>query len=267
MIKKDKIGIIGLGFVGNAVKQSYIDNLMVELIEIDIDPTKNCKGTFEDLKDADAVFICVPSPMNIDGSCDTSPLIETMNKLKGFTGVIISKVTAPPDTYDQLQKEFSNLVYAPEFLTAINAVSDYLRSNYIIVGGKVKAFLNEANRIIKLGLKNAKSTYFCSIQEASLVKYTVNTFLATKVIFMNEMQKLSHASNQNWETIRNLVLLDERIGNTHTQVPGPDGFYGFGGACFPKDTAALSNYAKTLNIKMNVLDSAIEKNNLLRDEK
>lgn len=267
MLKKEKIGIIGLGFVGNAVKQSYINNLMVDIIEIDTDPAKNCKGTYDDLKDASAVFICVPSPMLPDGKCDTGPLVNTMEKLKNFNGAIISKVTAPPDTYENLQKEFKNLIYAPEFLTAINAVNDYLGSKYIIIGGEVRAFLNEAARIIKLGLKNIQSTHFCSIQEASLVKYTVNTFLATKVIFMNEMQHLSTASNQNWENIRNLVLLDDRIGNTHTQVPGPDGFYGFGGACFPKDTAALSNYAKTLNIKMNVLDAAIEKNNLLRVEK
>lgn len=266
MIKKEKIGIIGLGFVGNAVKQSYIKNPIISLIEIDIDPTKNCKGSFDDLNDATAVFVCVPSPMKSNGECDTRPLTTVMNKLKNFKGVIISKVTAPPDTYENLEKKFPNLAYVPEFLTAKNAVNDYLNSKHIIIGSNNKDVMTESDRIIRVGLKNIQSTHSCSIQEASLVKYTINTFLATKVIFMNEMQQVSNASNQSWENIKNLVLLDDRIGYTHINVPGPDGFYGFGGACFPKDTAALSNYANKIGVEMTVLNAAIKKNNLIRSK-
>jgi UDPglucose 6-dehydrogenase len=98
-----------------------------------------------------------------------------------------------------------------------------------------------------------------------MAKYIINTFLATKVIFMNEMAQLAEASGLRWDTIRNLIALDERrVGNSHTQVPGPDGQYGFGGACFPKDTAALLRYADQLDIPLNVLDAAVKKNTLLR---
>lgn len=263
-MKITKIGIIGLGFVGNAIRASYADSPFVQLIEIDSDHTKNCTGTYEDLEDAEAVFVCVPSPQNEDKSCNTQPLVSTLAKLKHVKGVIISKVTAPPITYDYLQTQYPNLVHAPEFLTAANAVNDYLDSKFAIIGGSINAYLNEAHRIIKLGLPALEISHFCTISEASLTKYTINSFLATKVVFMNEMAKLAEAGGQDWNKIRQLIALDRRIGNSHTQVPGPDTFYGFGGACFPKDTSALLKYAESMDVQMNVLDSAVKKNILLR---
>jgi UDPglucose 6-dehydrogenase len=203
--------------------------------------------------------------MNTDGSCDTSPLESVLENLKDFRGVIISKVTAPPSVYERLQANFTNLVHAPEFLTAANALQDYLSSKHSIIGGENKAYMHEADRIIRLGLKNLETTFFCTIKEASLTKYTINTFLATKVIFMNEMADLAKSIDVDWNKVRQLIALDAgRVGNSHTQVPGPDGEYGFGGACFPKDTAALLRYAESLNVQMNVLDAAVKKNLLLR---
>jgi len=263
-MSQEKIGIIGLGFVGNAIRQSYINNPTIELIEIDSDPTKGCKGTYEDLIDASAVFVCVPSPMNDDGSCGTLPLISTLSKLKSFKGVIISKVTAPPSAYEYLQTQYPNLVHAPEFLTAANAVQDYLAGKFAIIGGSDKNAIDTAHRIIKQGQRMLEMTHVCKIGEASLAKYVINSFLSTKVIFMNEMAKLADAGGQSWEKIRELIALDRRIGNSHTQVPGPDGQFGFGGACFPKDTSALLKYAETLDVDLNVLDSAVKKNSLLR---
>lgn len=265
MIKNEKIGIIGLGYVGNAVRESYIDDQFIDLVEIDTDPDKGCMGDYDDLSNALAVFICVPSPQNIDGSCNSEPLISTLEKLKTFKGVIISKVTAPPNVYKQLENEFPNLVHAPEFLTAANATNDYLDSKFLIIGGSINAYMHEADRIIRKGLKGVKTTHFCTLGEASLTKYTINSFLATKVVFMNEMAKLAEISGINWNAVRNLIALDERrIGNSHTQVPGPDGMFGFGGYCFPKDTSALLKYAESMNVHMNVLESAVKKNILLR---
>lgn len=265
MMKNEKIGIIGLGYVGTAIEQSYIEDPLVELIKIDTNPDKGCSGSYEDLNDAGAVFVCVPSPQNDDGSCNSTPLISTLSKLKNFKGVIISKVTAPPDIYKKLENEYTNLVHVPEFLTAVNAINDYLDSKFLIIGGSVKAYMYEADRIIRKGLRNIKTTHYCSLGEASLTKYTINSFLATKVVFMNEMFNLAEVSGINWNNVRHLIALDERrVGNSHTQVPGPDGQFGFGGHCFPKDTLALSKYAESVNVQMNVLDSAIKKNIFLR---
>lgn len=258
------IGIVGLGFVGTAVKVSYATTPEVNVICVDSDPSKMCFHTFEDLDKTDAIFICVPSPQSADGSCSVAPLLEVLDKLKNYKNLIISKVTAPPSVYEELQVSFPNLVHAPEFLTAANAREDYLSSKFAILGGSVKAYLNEAEKIIKIGQSSLEQIRMCSIGEAALSKYIINSFLATKVVFMNEMENLARAGGQDWRTVRNLIQLDPRIGKSHTMVPGPDGHYGFGGACFPKDTSALLQYAQSLDCSLSVLDSAVKKNTLLR---
>jgi UDPglucose 6-dehydrogenase len=104
----------------------------------------------------------------------------------------------------------------------------------------------------------------CTISEAALAKYTINSFLATKVAFMNEIYEIAAAGGMDYNKVAQMVTLDTRIGRSHMQVPGPDGSFGFGGACFPKDTSALLKYAETLSQTPMVLDAAVKKNTLLR---
>lgn len=264
MIKKTKIGFIGHGFVGSAISSVYDIDFGNEVVIVD--PAKGYTATYKDLVDADGIFVCVPSPQGDDGSCDTSILEDVLVNLKqlNFRGVIISKVTAPPQVYKRLQAEYANLIHAPEFLTAADAKMDYVRSSFAIIGGEVSAYKNEAERIIKMGLPELKNIVHCSIEEASLSKYTINTFLATKVIFMNEIAKLADKLGCDYTSVASMVNLDNRIGKSHMKVPGPDGAYGFGGMCFPKDTAALLKIASDAGTDMQVLDAAVKKNTLLR---
>ena len=256
-----KFGIVGLGFVGGAVRDS-LDLGFASLILVD--PPKGLPHSFKDLTDCEAVFICVPSPSNEDGSCDTSILESTLEKLKDYNGVIISKTTAPPSVYEKLSKQYKNLVHAPEFLTAANASRDYANGKFAIIGGSTLAYIREAERIIKLSQGSLEKVVHCTAAEASLAKYTINCFLATKVVFMNEIAKLAAASEINYNNITQLINLDPRIGKSHMQVPGPDGALGFGGMCFPKDTSALLKYAESLNVSLNIIDSSVKKNTLLR---
>jgi UDPglucose 6-dehydrogenase len=106
----------------------------------------------------------------------------------------------------------------------------------------------------------------CGIGEASLVKYSINTFLATKVIYMNELALLAETHGYEWYDIARMINLDDRIGVSHMMVPGPDGTFGFGGMCFPKDTAALKKFSNDLNIDMSLLTAAIESNNRIRSK-
>lgn len=257
------IGIIGVGFVGSAIKQNAE---MCRVVALDTDPSKGFNATYDELKECEGIFVCVPSPPDKDGSCDTSILESVLSNLKGYTGVIISKVTATPDVYERLQLQFPNLVHVPEFLTAAKATSDYANQTHVIIGGNVIAYLNEAKRIIKYTKPKSDSIDFqyCGIGEAALIKYIANTFLATKVIFMNEMSAIAKSKNYDWLDICAILRRDDRIGDTHLQVPGPDGYYGFGGACFPKDTSALIKYAEKLKINVSVLKAAVKKNTLLR---
>jgi UDPglucose 6-dehydrogenase len=255
-----KIGIVGLGFVGSAIRDSMggLGNLIL------VDPPKGLPHTYKDLASCEAIFVCVPSPSSDDGSCDTTILEDTLDKLKDFKGVIISKTTAPPNVYENLSQKYINLVHAPEFLTAANASRDYASGTFAIIGGSTSAYIREAERIIKWGQCDLKDVRYATAAEASLAKYAINCFLATKVVFMNELYALATASGMDYNHITNLIRLDKRFGKSHTQVPGPDGALGFGGMCFPKDTAALLKFAESQNVVLNIIDAAVKKNTMLR---
>lgn len=261
----DKVGIIGLGFVGGAINSAFEWQLPNRLVLVD--PAKGYTDRIEDCADCTGVFICVPSPMKDDGSCDTRILESVLAQLKSidYNGVIISKCTAPPDVYEQLNVQYPNLIHAPEFLTAANAVYDYANGTFAMIGGRVPAYQREAERIIRISQPNlGEKVVHCRIGEAALAKYTINSFLATKVIFMNEIYNLAQKMGLQYEAIAAMYTMDPRIGKSHTVVPGPDGAFGFGGACFPKDTAALLKIAERHEVDMMVLDSAVKKNTLLR---
>jgi len=256
-----KLGIIGLGFVGSAVKNSY-DIANIETVCSD--PYKGINAEYNDMLATDAIFICVPSPQSDDGSCDTSILESVLNQYKDYTGVFISKVTASPLKYSQLKEQYSNLVHAPEFLVAATAKEDYLKGQFAIIGGK-EEYCKKALEVIKLGQTKITNFKFCSIQEAALSKYTINSFLATKVIFMNQIKLLADKLDADYNVVANCVQLDSRIGNSHMSVPGPDGKYGFGGACFPKDTSAIAHLSKTLGVDFTLLEEVIRTNILIRN--
>lgn len=258
-----RIGIVGLGFVGSAILNSLSDRFIDLII---IDPDKGHNSTYNDLAGAEAVFVCVPTPRSNNGNCDTSILedvLARLHKIK-YTGVIISKCTAPPSVYQKLNERYPNLVHVPEFLTAADAMRDYLNGEFAIIGGSIKAYMNEAERFTKISQQNLKTVVHCDIGEAALTKYAINSFLATKVVFMNELHGVAVAAGLDYNAIATMVSLDKRIGSSHMRVPGSDGTFGFGGHCFPKDTEALLSLSKDLGVTMQVLEAALKKNLLLR---
>jgi UDPglucose 6-dehydrogenase len=109
-------------------------------------------------------------------------------------------------------------------------------------------------------------TFKVDLITASLLKYTINSWLATKVTFFNELRELYDASNTKvpWESFTDMLSRDPRMGNTHMRVPGPDGELGFGGHCFPKDTRALIYYAEQMGVDLEILQKAVDKNNKIR---
>jgi UDPglucose 6-dehydrogenase len=257
----EKIGIIGHGYVGEAITQ----NLITSFEPIILDPAKGYTATYNQIKkECSSVFVCVPSPQGTNGYCDTSIVEEVLKNLEGYNGTIISKVTAPPDFYELWNKKLPNLVYVPEFLRAESSVTDFGNTEWVIIGGSVVAYQRDTARILKEIQPGIKHVEYCGIGEAAFVKYSINTFLATKVVFMNELNQLANTHNYDWKHLAYLIRMDRRIGDSHTQVPGPDGYYGFGGACFPKDTEALLKYSEDRGINLNTLGAAVKKNTLLR---
>jgi len=259
-----RVGIVGMGFVGSAIAAA-MDHGFGGITAID--PAKGYNNTYKDLLDCDGVFVCVPSPQDADGTCDTSILEDVLANLAKlyYQGVVISKCTAPPDAYEQLNILYPNLVHAPEFLTAANAKADYANGRFAMIGGRVGVYQREAERLIRIGQQSlGENVVHCTIGEASLAKYAINSFMSTKVVFMNEVYQLAQAMNLNYDNIAGMIRMDHRIGSSHLQVPGPDGNFGFGGACFPKDTSAMLKFAEQHNVALNILDAAVKKNTLLR---
>lgn len=260
-----KLGIIGKGFVGSAVANGFDKDCKQTIV----DP-KYTDNTLEDVLDCKLVFVCVPTPVSEDGSCDTTIVKDVLIELsmRDYKGVVVVKSTIIPDYLHEFKKEFDlKIVYNPEFLTESNANEDFKNPPFQVFGGKwrdcevvEKAYLRHSSvRIVP--------TFKVDLTTASLLKYTINSWLATKVTFFNELKQLHElgSSMVSWEQFTDMLSRDERMGNSHMKVPGPDGELGFGGHCFPKDTEALLHYANNKNIKMSVLRKAVQTNKKLRD--
>jgi UDPglucose 6-dehydrogenase len=251
-----KIGIIGFGYVGQAIGWAHrSDDLIIR------DPKLENSADLNKFKDCDAIYVCVPTPArgNLieDGHCDSSILEQTVKELL-FVLInnsipIICKSTAPPSVYERLQKEYPNLVYAPEFLTQSDATTDYANANSCIIGGDYD-WAVKAREVIRHGRPMVQEKFtIVSIKTAALFKYMANGYLAAKVTFMNDFKQLADAEGVDWSDLKYLAEQDGRLGYTHLDVPGPDGQYGWGGACFPKDIAAIITEAIDLDVDLELL--------------
>lgn len=243
-----KIGIIGLGFVGGAVAWAHRQHKLIVR-----DPKLGEKSaSIEEIKTCDAVYVCVPSPSIEDGHCDDSYMRNVLKELEGYDKVIICKSTIPPGVYATFQTHYPNIVHAPEFLTAANANTDYVTAAWMLVGGN-GTWVDDAIEIIKSGDVAATHYHKTNITTASLFKYIANTFMATKVTLMNEFHRMAQHVDVNWSEVKEIAKNDPRLGNTHWDVPGPDGQFGYGGTCFPKDIAAILEHGLDMGVELELL--------------
>lgn len=252
------IGIVGHGFVGKAVDYGFSQRDVKKFI---VDP--NNDTTIDDLSkfDPDVTFVAVPTPMSDDGKIDASIVTkvvkELIDKTKGF---VVVKSTVTPD----IMMELANLardriVYNPEFLTEKNANEDFINPKMHVFGGDPGTcrFIEELFQTCSLC--RPCPVFHVSIAEASLIKYGINSFLATKVLWFNQFYDTVNGHG-NYNRIISAIANDPRIGHSHTIVPGFDGKRGFGGACFPKDTKALSYF----DPEFSILKDVITANNKIR---
>jgi len=263
-----QIGIIGQGFVGNAVYQKFKN--YYDILTYDLDPIKSNSSLENLIEKSNIIFTCLPTPMNTDGSCNISivdSVLDEINKVAHQKKIVVIKSTIPPNTTAEFNKKYKNLdiVFNPEFLTERNAVSDYENQNRIILGGPRPATTTLKQIFSKVfpgaHIIKTDSTH------AEMVKYLTNTFLSVKVSFANEIYQVCQSLNIDYDKVVEYATLDERMGNSHWAVPGPDGDLGFGGTCFPKDLSALihlTNQHQTLN---NVLKATMETNNTVRTDR
>ena len=259
-----KIGIVGYGFVGKAVDYGFKRNIEKIIIDPKLDTSiSNLKS-----HNPEFIFICVPTPMNLDGDQDSSIIEKVLAEInKDYSeSVVIVKSTVLPSIIEKLSKSHKHFVYNPEFLREKTANEDFVNASSLILGGES----DDLKRVAEL-YNNHSDCKIVEVHEtdvisASLVKYSINTFLASKVIFFNQLYDIYKALTPDikWDEFITMINSDKRIGESHMDVPGHDGRLGFGGACFPKDTTALLSLSKDIDKEFSLLKEVIRINNNIR---
>ncbi len=219
------------------------------------------------VQDVDAVFIAVGTPSRRgDGHADLTYLFAAAEEIaQSLTGdaVVVTKSTVPVGTGRRLQQLFAKLrpditveiASNPEFLREGSAIEDFLRPDRVVVGvetARARQILDRLYRPLNL---SQTPVMFTSIETAELIKYATNSFLATKVTFINEIADLCEKVGADVQSVAHGLGLDRRIGNKFLH-PGP----GYGGSCFPKDTMALLRIAEEANVPQRIVESVVAVN-------
>jgi len=254
------VGVIGNGYVGNATSV-MAKNHKVKVH--DKDESKSDSSLKELVSSSDLIFICVPTPMRIDGSCCTDiveSVVSQLRQLRVDLNKVVIRSTVPAGTSESL-----NCNFMPEFLTEKNWEKDVLNCKEWVFGVHDE---KDFNKDLLFELADGKTIHYCTTKEAELCKNIRNAFLATKVSFFNEVYELCDKLGVDYEQAKKLILLDSRISASHTQVPGHDGKKGFGGTCFPKDIRSLLFQMHEVNMNSYILEAAINRNEIIdRPEK
>jgi UDPglucose 6-dehydrogenase len=273
------VGVVGHGYVGQAVEYFFGSTCRV-LVHDKAKPEWNTMD--EVVEAAEAIFVCVPTPMRQDGSCYSGIVEEVLgdivrlSKEKGRnlgTMVVVVKSTVWPGFTDSMKIKFPGLrlVFSPEFLTEANSIQDFVNTNRIVLGGDIEdcrvLFKYFEGRLKDKVESEVVTIAACSSTTAEMVKLFTNGILMTKVLFCNEIYKICEELGLEYEQVRDLAVLDRRIGYSHTTVPGPDGHLGAGGHCFPKDINNLRHVSKELGTGEKLFTAVIERNLEIREKK
>ena len=264
MEDKKVIGVIGRGFVGNAVAKWFSTK---QYTVKSYDKFKKY-DSFEDVLGSDFLFLCLPTTYSTElRGYDYSAIHEVLQKLDKveYKGLIIIKSTTQPKTVINLHHLYNlDIVHNPEFLTARTSDQDFANQSHIVLGYSENE--EQLSGLIELYGKtfpNAKIST-CTSTESELMKIFANSFYAVKIQFFNEMFDLCGKLDSRYGKVKNLILDNGWVNEMHTTIPGPDGSLSYGGACFPKDTQALYNTMLENGTICEVLGATISERNKMR---
>lgn len=235
-----KIGIVGMGFVGGATMEVLKEKHVI----LPYDKYKTKYSDPQILKEAEMIFICVPTPAEISGKIDISIVeealgsISKLNKNNNKKPIIVIRSTVVPGTIDELEEKYPfDLISNPEFLRERHALEDMRNTDRIVIGANKKEIGEKLVKVYKLIFPNANYINVDS-KTAEMIKYSSNVILAGQITLANEIFQICKTFNIDYRKIKDTLLLDERVAR-NIDVPGPDNDLGFGGKCFPKDLRAL----------------------------
>jgi UDPglucose 6-dehydrogenase len=249
------VGVVGLGMVGNAIKDGF-EYLKHKVLEHDI----KLNTQLSDIIDTDIVFICVSTPPQEDGSCDVSiveTIITDLSKLK-YNGVICIKSTVEPGTTRRLINTHPTLTitHVPEFLREAHAYFDFTSGHNVLVVGTDSQEAYDV--IVKTHGEFPKNSVMMKPQEAELVKYYSNVYKATRITFANSFARVCNHLDVDYTKVKDTFLLHGVTESEYLNVT--DSFGAFGGSCLPKDVTAFNNLIQKHNIDVNLFTTIIGEN-------
>ncbi len=273
-----KIGIVGAGVVGRATAQAHCE-FVDEVRVYDVVPER-CTHKLVDVLGCDLIFVCLPTPLDeYDSSgCTTRAITEFFELVardfdsKKLSANFVIKSTVPVGfTYSlALAYCLPNVVHSPEFLTARTALHDASNPTRTVVGvPKVSLALRFPIALEDFYRMRHPDVpcIVCYSRDSEAAKLATNGYYATKVAYFNEIQQYCKGDDVNFDTVRAIMLTGGRVGESHTQVPGPDGKYGFGGTCLPKDLSTLIhciNKVKHNGVDPTVTEAVYKRNSIDR---
>jgi UDPglucose 6-dehydrogenase len=294
------INIVGYGYVGSAVghlcKRNDVPFCIMDLSKKTIENETEKVGGFTEIESlianseahnkTNVYFIAVPTPSSPSGECDTSIVESVVSSIAvnhTKESLILIKSTLKPGTCTNLQKKCGSkslhITYCPEFLREKTFQEDMYNANFVLLGAQSSAQSSaqsigtgtgnvNAIRVMKeLYSHNKDIDVICkSYEECEIFKYTINVFLAVKVWYFNEINVLCERYGVDYKSLQSLFYLEPRIGESHIDVPGHDGYYGFGGKCLPKETRGMNFLQKSLGIDNKVLANILKRNELFRNK-
>lgn len=248
--EKMKIGIVGFGHVGGAMHELFKDAIIY-------DKFKRI-GSKEEINTCDATFVCVPTPMMEDGSCDTTAVDEVLAWCESKV-IILRSTVRVGYTREMANKLHKNIVFQPEYYgeTVAHPFANLSDRSWLSFGGTREA-IDLAIDVYKNVINSNVRIYQAPSDEVELAKYMENAFLATKVIFINEMYDICEKLGLNYNQVREIWTADPRIGTSHTFIYKDN--RGYGGSCLPKDISALHQLEKENEIDDTLINAVIEKN-------
>jgi len=262
--KEPKVIIVGMGYVGKL----YFEMFHVKQSAVWYD--KYVKNINLDLsKEYDFCFICVPTPMDNDGSCDISAVKDVLETVKAKVYCIKSTVII--GTTDYLKQTYKKkIVFSPEYCGESSYDNSYefhtkpAKTPFIILGGENPDCRVIYNLLLPI-VGPEKKWFFLTAKEAEMAKYMENTFFATKIAYCNEMFDICYRSEIDFERVREAWLADPRINRMHTAVFADK--RGYSGKCLPKDLNALKAYARKIGVDPLILTAVNRYNKRLTGQR
>ncbi|MBI1974772.1 MAG: UDP-glucose/GDP-mannose dehydrogenase family protein [Parcubacteria group bacterium] len=251
-----QIGIIGVGYVGGALR-AWFEKAPRRFQLFLYDKYKKI-GSLEEVNQADIVFVAVPTPFYKETGYDGSAVEEAVSYIQA-PRIVVIKSTVLPGTTEDLQKKYPDkaFLFHPEFLRGKTAAEDFLKPNRHIIGYTSKS-RDYADLVLNI-LPKAPCVQVIPATEAEVGKYFENAFLATRVIFANQVYDLCQALDVNYELVKDSLGLDPRIGKSHFDIRA-DGYRGYGGHCLPKDIKSLLQFAQGVGVRLKLLEVLEEVN-------